>query len=493
MIYLLQNKMLIWEYRTGRYGEKDFSEVIREIRLLKLAGKQIYLMVEYEDGKADVLRLRPEDHNGPKRSNSLIDRVADLKDQNEEGGEKQMDESKVVTIEITEKPIINLGSSDDPMAMSKGENINMEQGGSNIPNLNAQTELPNTLRIEKVRRGLRSLKICFARWIPEMNGLFFINSEKQVSTAVWDEEHAQLRIRHQTGGDSAGGPSPPARFKGLKRVKKKIVAMCGTKRYYCHRVKVSEGLLYLLKTTFTVDFKNPEPTPEGQRLHDIFDNPLYLLDLPSFASAFYSRKTTPFCPNQSQSDENRTPKHPKIRIIGQKLLNYAIREDGQLIPRGKLNLSKVFKINMATLNCHFASSGGFAFSNRIVDFKIESESRSELLARALAKCDPKQKLDLTEAVGHLRDVVEKATNSSVFEEAKLVSRHVVLLMQNGVEIQIEPFEGLVTKLEILSLQRDSPIGKSVFLGYMSEGEILFSRGDQIYMVTKSVILFVSRF
>ena len=93
----------------------------------------------------------------------------------------------------------------------------------------------------------------------------------------------------------------------------------------------------------------------------------------------------------------------------------------------------------------------------------------------------------------MRDVVEKATNSSVFEEAKLVSRHVVLLMQNGVEIQIEPFEGLVTKLEILSLQRDSPIGKSVFLGYMSEGEILFSRGDQIYMVTKSVILFVSRF
>ena len=70
------------------------------------------------------------------------------------------------------------------------------------------------------------------------------------------------------------------------------------------------------------------------------------------------------------------------------------------------------------------------------------------------------------------------------EEARLVSRHIVLLMENGVEVQIEPFEGLVTKLDILSLQQDSELGKTVLLGYLCEGEVVFSRGESVFMLTK---------
>lgn len=481
MIYLIQNKILIWEYRTGRFGEKDFQEIIRDIRVLKLAGKEIFMMLEYQNEKMDILRIRPEETDFVSE-NSIND---NSKNQNAHFSQARTEESDVVKIEITEKPII----PPNPDQNSHEVKIEMDQNTDKktLRSSNAPIH-PLTLKIEKVKRNLKNLQIVFSEWVPEMNGLFFIDSFKRVSTAVWDEELNQLRIRQQYGGSSSEGPGPAPKFKNLKRIKKTVVALFSSRRHYSYRLKIIDGLLYLLKTTFTLDKNKEKSEANSEDLHDMFDNPLYLMDLPSFATAFYSKHTKRLNPgqgtNQSIINPSNASSYSTIKIVSQKILNYAIRPDGQLIPRGKLNLNKVFKINTATLNCHFAASGGYDFSKRIVDFRIEPESRDQLLKRALARCDSKEKLNLGEAVGHLRDVVDEVTNSLAFEEARLVSRHIVLLMENGVEVQIEPFEGLVTKLDILSLQQDSELGKTVLLGYLCEGEVVFSRGEKVFMLTK---------
>ena len=365
-IFILQNKIWIWNYQNEFSGFLDFDIHVSDIQLLKIMGGLLFFWVELDNQTANVIQV----------SNS----------------EQELE--------------------DDPKKLEI------------IPLLLKQ----------------KSLFALTSKWVDYINGIIFVNSSKQVGTIVFEEDHAIVNIRlHNNPGTLKSG--------NLKRVKKAITNIFSWKKYYDFKIRILDDRVYILKTSFNSNKKG-----KIVELDDAL-NP----------------------------KSNNLPNN-LVKVRSQAVYNYCMTPRGRLISKGKLSLKKLFLANRIVLDSHFQASGGFDTSLRIVDIKINDMPKSELVERSINNTNISSFNFLT-VTQQLGTELQKLCNSPNVLESCLVGISMILLLENGVEIEVFPYEGLIKRIETLIILQEQE-SNFIYLGYLENREIILKQNEDLYMMTR---------
>jgi hypothetical protein len=285
----------------------------------------------------------------------------------------------------------------------------------------------------------KSLYALSAKWVEYMNGIIFVNSSKKIGTVVFEEEYGRVNIRlHENPSIKNSGK--------LKRVKKALSNVFSWRKYYDFKIKILNDHVYILKSSFNLNKK-------GKFIE--IENPLHV-------------------------DTNNLP-DKTIYLRSQSIYNYCMTPRGRLHCKGKLSLKNFFNANRIMLDSHFYASGGFNISTRVVDIHIKDMPRTKLLERSMKKSHNKWDiLDITQELGQ---ELHNLSNSPNVNESNMVSVSILLLLENGVEIEVLPYEGLIRKIETLVVFKDENFSTE-FLGYLNNKEVLLKQNEDLYMMTR---------
>lgn len=284
----------------------------------------------------------------------------------------------------------------------------------------------------------KSLLAIAWKWLEHINGIVFVDSSKQVGTAVFDEHQNRMMIRRY--------PNPSTSSYGkLKRVKKTLANFLTWKKYFDYKIKIQDDQVFILKSSF-------QKCSDGRLIE--LDNPVH------------------------PRTGNLPPQ--KVRVRSQSIYSYCMTPEGSLICNGKLSLKKLFAANKIMLDSHFLAAGGFDTSLRAVDIRIQKMPRSELLRRSV-KGKPSA-MDVLQVTRDLNQHLMDLSNSLHVSESTQVSTSVVMLMDGGLELQVFPFEGIISRIE--SLDIDKPKDSCEFLGYVDQGEVVLQQDQSIFLITR---------
>lgn len=285
----------------------------------------------------------------------------------------------------------------------------------------------------------KSLFALTSKWVDYINGIIFVDISKNVGTLVFEEEYARINIRlHSNPGTINSGK--------LKRVKKAITNVFSWKKFYDFKIRIFEEGVYILKTSFNSN-KNGKIVELEDALH---------------------------------SDSNNLPSNP-VKVRSQAIYKYYMTPRGRLICRGKLSLKKLFRANKMVLDSHFQASGGFDTSLRIVDIQIKDLPKAELLEKSIQ--NPSPIFNFLGVTKELGEELRKLTNSHNVLESSLVGISLVLLLENGVEIEVFPHEGLIKRIETLIILQEENATFS-YLGYLEEGEVILKKKQDLFLMTR---------
>lgn len=285
----------------------------------------------------------------------------------------------------------------------------------------------------------KSLNALTSRWVDFMNGILFVNASKQVGTVVFEEQRGKALVRlHARPGKRD--------WSKLKRVKKAVFGVFSWASYYDFKIQILHDQVFILKSTFKAD-------RNGKKL--LSQSPLHPHSRP----------------------ESERP----VKLRSQSIYSYFMTPRGRLHCKGKLDLKKLFSANRVLLDSYFLASGGFDTSSRVVDLHIRDMPKSALLKRVL-KPTPRR-WDVLEITQELGKELHTLSNSHNIIESNLVSPSLLLLMDNGVEMEIYAYEGLIRRLETLTVFKDRP-EPPVFLGYLHCGEVLVRQEEDLLVMTR---------
>jgi hypothetical protein len=116
-----------------------------------------------------------------------------------------------------------------------------------------------------------------------------------------------------------------------------------------------------------------------------------------------------------------------------------------------------------------------------VDIHIKDMLRSQLLERSMKNQNPKW--DVLDVTQQLTQELRDLSSSPNVVESNMVSVSIVLLLENGVEIEVFPYEGLIRKIETLVVFENEQ-NPCEFYGYLNNGEVLLKQDKDVYMMTR---------
>lgn len=310
----------------------------------------------------------------------------------------------------------------------------------------AQTEKPeeeeprtDALSLTPLLVNEKSLNALTSKWVDFINGIVFVNSSKQVGTVVFEEQRGKANIRlHDRPGKRE--------WSKFKRVKKTIWGVFSWGSFYDFKIQILHDQVFILKSSFRADRKG-KPLLRKSPLHP-----------------------------HSSSESDR-----QVSLRSQSIYSYYMTPRGRLYCKGKLDLKKLFSANRVLLDSYFFASGGFDTSSRIVDMHVKDMPRSALLKRVV-KQNPRQ-WDILEITQDLATDLRGLSSSSNIVESNLVSPSLFLLMENGVELEVYAYEGLIRRLETLAVLKDQP-EQTRFMGYLHGGEVLVEIEEDLFMMTR---------
>lgn len=314
--------------------------------------------------------------------------------------------------------------------------------------MNQSNELQ--MEVVKVKGSFKAVDANCYKYIAKGNYLVYISMSKQIGSIFFDEVQKTVKMKDfnyltlkQHGG--------------LKRIKKAVTSLFASKKYYEFKMRVFEDKLYIMKTTWKVD-------NNGQNY--MHDHPLWF----QISSINTDKKVSP----HSQS-----------------ISSFRILPMGNLDPQGKLKISHLYQTNRAFLNTSFYQIGGFDFSSKIIDFYIKPISKNKIISNLLDKNQKQSSLNSIDILSDLNEDLFKINENPNPEIAGLLSQNIVLLLENGIEIEVQPFESILKSLTTFNLVNEAQNEDGMIngandgmslLGYFAEGEILGVKNEKLYML-----------
>jgi hypothetical protein len=310
----------------------------------------------------------------------------------------------------------------------------------------------NSFEMEVVREksSFKAVDASCFKYIAKGNYLVFVSANKWMGSVYFNEVHKKVRIK---GFDYLTVKQQG----GLKRIKKAVTSLFASKKYYEFKVRVFEDKLYVMKTTWQAD-------SNGQQ---------YMQQHPLWSKI-------------SSIDTDK-----KVSPRSQNISSFRILPMGDLEPQGKLKISQLYQTNRAFLNTSFYQIGGFDFSSKIIDFHIKPISKNKIISNLLEQNHKQSSLNSIDILSDLNEDLFKINENPNPEIAGLLSQNIVLLLENGIEIEVQPFDSMLKSLTTFNLVDEtqnedgmiSGAGNGMsLLGYFAEGEILGLKNDKLYML-----------
>lgn len=369
-----QNKLIVWDYVNELNESIIFSNVVKNVFLIKIIGQQSVLWVDTQDNSGYILIV------------GLLE--------NEAG---------------------RLG-----------------------------------LTLSKTKSRKKAINPNCAKWISRGNFLVFVTKDKKIGSLFYDEIKKRVNIRKV---------NPPKNHSSgtFKRIKRTLLSIFSKSKFYEFKIRILNEKLFIMKTCWQCSGK-------GKKLDK--ENPLRGL----------------------QSGLNT---EDKLEKKSQTIYSFSLAPKGKLNPLGKLNLRKLFEVNRAVLHSQFHLFGGFDFGLRVVDFLVKEIPHTKILEKVMKPQQGKDPLDFLSITQDLSQELQNLSMSPQPNESGLLSQNLILLLENGVEIEVQPYEATIQTIKIISLKLSQKMQSMnqdfnliKFWGYLSGGEILFSKAKNTFIIFK---------